>query len=68
MPKAERKARIPSADGGVPQARNHLAFMRGGAARKRGMSVYYESPGRRYVRFIREFTAILQCAKTGEAV
>ena len=32
MPQAERKARIPSADGGVPQARNHLAFMRSGAA------------------------------------
>ena len=32
MPKAERKARIPPADGGVPQARSHLAFMRGGAA------------------------------------
>ena len=24
---------IPAADGGVPQARNHLAFMRSGAAR-----------------------------------
>ena len=32
MPKAERKARIPPAGGGVPQARSHLAFMRGGAA------------------------------------
>ncbi len=32
MPKAERKARIPSADGGVPQARNHLAFIHNGAA------------------------------------
>ncbi len=30
-------------DGGVSQARSHLAFMRGGAARKRGMKVYYES-------------------------
>ena len=33
MPQAERKARILAADGGVPQARSHLAFMRGGAAR-----------------------------------
>ena len=32
MPKAERKARIPSADGEVPQARSHLAFIRGEAA------------------------------------
>ena len=33
---------IPPADSGVPQARSHLAFIRGGAA-QRGMKVYYES-------------------------
>ncbi len=37
-----RKARIPPAGGGVPQARSHLAFIRGGAAQQCGMNVYYD--------------------------